>query len=260
MKRLTLAALACTTTLLGVTACNDDNNHSPPGTGEVRLVNGIPDSGSITASATSGVSNTPGVEYGAGSSTVDVPIGSYNVQLKNGTTTDPFFTVNNTQVDHNSLTVLWTSGSIAAGTGSGFPVEINLGSSSSGKFTFEFVNDTTQDATSSLNIYLVASGTAITADTTPVATVAAGKASAEAEVASGTYQIVVSASAAPTLPLYASPSTVTLAPSGSNVVQIGAIDNNQSTTDCSPIALMILDNGNNDADENLVRNVCPAAP
>src|SRR5581483_11228882 len=82
MKRILVPALTGLA-LLGLSACNNNDNNTAPFSGDVRVVNGIPDSGSVTASATSGFSNTSGVGFDHASSTVTIPEGSYNVQLRN---------------------------------------------------------------------------------------------------------------------------------------------------------------------------------
>jgi len=237
MKRIWISALVGPA-LLGLAAC--DNNHTAPFSGDVRVVNGIADSGSITASATSGFSNTPGIGFDHASSTVTVPEGSYNVQLSNNN--NHFATANNVNVSHNALTVIYARGSIAGGTGSGFGVQEDLQQPSSGKFRFQFVNNTTQTSTNSLSIYLVAPGAGIVG-ATPVATVSAGAASNATEVAAGTYEVIVTSGAAP---VYDSGTTggIVLPNPGTNVIQIGALDANsgQVTADGSPITLLVLDN------------------
>jgi hypothetical protein len=263
MKRIILAALACTSSLLALTACNDDNNHSPPGTGEVRVVNGIPDSGSLTASPTSGdVFNSNGQGFDDASGAQAVPEGNYNVQLKNSDDTGSFATIDNVKVSHNTLTALWARGSLAASTGTGFAVQENLGSAPANQFTFIFVNDST--GTTALDVYLVPSGTS-TSDLTAtgiihVATaVAAGSATTSASVANGNYEVIVTAGG---LPIFDSGSTaITFPASGASMVQLGALDASsaQVTSNVSPITLMLLDNGNNDQDSKLYLNTVAAA-
>lgn len=239
MKRILVGAMIGSA-LLGLSACNGDNN-TAPFSGKVRLVNGISDSGSITASATSGFSNTPGTGFDTASSTVTVPEGGYNVQLSNDN--NKFATVNNVSVDHNNLTTIYTYGSINASSGAGFPVEENIGEPSSGKFRFQFVNDTTQGATGTLNVYLVKPGTGI-AGVTPAASSVNQKTGSNAvEIASGTYEVVVTSGSTP---IYDSGATggITLPTSGANVIQIGALDATvaQTTTDASVITLLLTDN------------------
>jgi hypothetical protein len=239
MKRILIGALIGPA-LLGLSACNSDN-HTAPLAGDVRLVNGIPDSGSITASATSGFSNTPGIGFDHASSTVTVPEGGYNVQLSNDNSAS-FFTVDNVSVDHNNITTIYTRGSINGSSGTGFAAEENIGAPTSGNFTFQFVNDTTQTAADSLSIYLVAVGGGI-GTATPVATQKAGTASTAAPVKAGTYEVIVTSG---TTPIYDSGATggIVLPPVNTNVVQIGALDASsaQQTTDGSLISLIITDN------------------
>jgi hypothetical protein len=238
MKRILIGGLAGAA-LFGLSACNNDN-HTAPFSGEVRVVNGIPDSGSISASATSGISNTAGVGFDGASSTVTVPEGGYNVQLSNNN--NHFATVNNVSVDHNNITTLYARGSINGSTGTGFAAEENLTAPASGNFTFQFVNGTAQDATRSLSIYLVPVGGGI--GTHPaVATQNAGTASGSLSVAAGTYEIIVTSG---TTPLYDSGTSggITLPVPNTNVIQIGALDGNasQQSADGSPITLIITDN------------------
>lgn len=239
MKHRYLVPILGAASLLTLAACNG-NNSTAPFTGKVRLVNGISDSGSITASATSGFSNTPGTGFDTASSTVNVPEGGYNVQLSNNN--NMFATANNVAVDHNNLTTIYTRGSINASSGSGFSVEENIGVPSSSNFRVQFVNDTTHGATANLSIYLVHVGAGI-GGATAIATTAAGAGSNATEIPAGTYEIVVTSG---TTPIYDSGATggITLPSSGSNVVQIGALDATtaQASTDGSLITLLITDN------------------
>jgi len=239
MKRILISALVGPA-LLGLAACSD-NNHTAPFSGDVRVVNGIPDSGSITASATSGFSNTPGIGFDHASSTVTIPEGGYNVQLSNDN--NKFTTVNNVSVSHNALTVIYARGSIAGSTGSGFSVQEDLQQPSSGKFRFQFVNNTTQAATGTLSIYLLAPGAGI-GSATPAATVAAGAASTPVEVAAGSYHVVVTSGSTPVYDSGLSGSGIALPNPDTNVIQIGALDAStaQASADGSPITLLVLDN------------------
>lgn len=236
MKRILISALVG---LALLAACNGSNN-TAPFTGKFRLVNGISDSGSITASATSGFSNTPGTGFDTASSTVTIPEGGYNVQLSNDN--NMFTKVNNVGIDHNNLTTLYTRGSINASTGSGFAVEENIGQPDSGKFRFQFVNDTTRGATNSLSIYLVPVGSGI-GGASAIASVNAGAGSTASDIAAGTYEVVITAG---TTPIYDSGATggIVLPPPGSNVVQVGALDATtaQTTADGSLVTLLITDN------------------
>jgi hypothetical protein len=257
MKRILVSALIGSA-LLGLSACNDDDNHSPPATGEFRVVNGIPDSGSVAASPTSGnVFNTDGVAFDKATGAKDVPIGSYNLQLRNNSATDSFATVNNVNIDHNTLTALWTRGTIAGGA-TGFSVEEDIGSTPSGKFTFVFVNDTTSDAAGTLSVYFVPPGTTdLTGITPAAASIDAGKASSAVQLSTGTYEIIVTNG---TTPLFDSGATGIQIPPGGNMLQLGALDasNAQVTSNASPLTLMLLDNGNNDSDSKLLLNTVPA--
>lgn len=238
MKHRYLVPTLCAS-LLALAACNGSNN-TAPFTGKVRLVNGISDSGSITASATSGFSNTPGTGFDTASSTVNVPEGGYNVQLSNDN--NMFATVNNVGVDHNNLTTIYTRGSIHASSGSGFSVEENIGVPSSGKFRFQFANDTTHGATASLSVYLIQVGAGI-GGSTAIATTNAGTGSGATEIPAGTYEVVITSG---TTPIYDSGTTggITLPGPGANVVQFGALDATtaQTGTDGSMITLLITDN------------------
>ncbi|HZR37817.1 MAG TPA: hypothetical protein VFA75_20765, partial [Nevskia sp.] len=167
----------------------------------------------------------------------------YNVQLRNDNASDPFTTVNNVNVRHNTLTVIYARGSINGSSGSGFSVNEDVQAPASGKFRFQFVNDTTQTATGSLSIYLVQPGGTI-AGATPAATVNAGAASDPVEIATGTYRVIVTSG---TTPLYdsGSGSGITLPTTNTNVIQIGALDASsaQVTANGSPLTLLVLDNG-----------------
>jgi hypothetical protein len=228
-------------TLLGLSACNGDNN-TAPFSGKVRLVNGIPDSGSVAASPTSGdVFNTSGIGFDHASSTVTVPEGGYNVQLSNNTTM--FATVNNVSVDHNNITTIYTYGSINASSGNGFPVEENIGEPASGKFRFQFVNDTTQGATGALTVYLVTPGSGISGATAVASATQQKTGSNSVDLPAGTYEVVITSG---TTPIYDSGTSggITLPPSGTNIVQVGALDATaaQLTADASVVTLLITDN------------------
>jgi hypothetical protein len=285
MNRYTLPSLACVSvSALVLSACGGDNN-TPPGTGAFRLVDGISDSVGITASATSGFPSTQPATFDSASSIVDVPEGSYNVQLTSnggssggssssssssssggssssssssgssssssssggaGAGNDQFTTVNNVSVDHNNLTTLYTYGSVLGGTANGFAVEENIGQPPSGDFTFQFVNDTSQVATSTLNVYLVAPGTGSVSGAQPVATVNAQAASQANPFTSGTYEIIVTNGLG--IVMYDSGknnSGIVLPTANSNVIQIGALDATASQSaqyGAAGITVLITDN------------------
>lgn len=240
MKRTLIAGLAGST-LLGLFACSNSNNSTPPLTGAFRLVNGSSDSNGLSASATSGFPSTATVNFASAGSIVDVPNGGYNVQVKPGAGNQ--FTVNNVSIDHNNLTTLFTYGSTVSGTANGFAAEENLGTPTSGNFTFQFANDTTQVATSPLSIYLVKVGGGISG-LQPVAQANAAAASQAVAVPAGTYEIIITNG---TSVLYDSGSTkagVVLPTPNTNVIQIGALDatSAQASADGSPITLIVMDN------------------
>lgn len=237
MKRILIGALIGPA-LFGLSACNNDNNTAPLA-GAFRVVNAVSDSDKVTASATSGISNTDQTAFGSASSIVQVPVGGYNVQVANDG--NAFETVDNVKIDHNNLTTLYATGSIA--TPGGFSIEENLNAPSSGDFTFQFVNATTQTATGTLTIYLVPSGGSLSSTQPAVAAVKAGAGSDTASIKAGTYEIVVTDGATT---LFDSGSTgIALPDPNSNVIQIGAIDANTaqaSKNNGSKITLVITDN------------------
>ena len=241
MKSTLIAGLAGTS-LLVLSACSNDNNSTPPLTGAFRLVNGSSDSNGLSASATSGFPSTATVNFDSAGSIVDAPEGGYNVQVKPGSGNQ--FTVNNVSIDHNNLTTLFTYGSSVAGTANGFVAEENLGTPSSGNFTFQFANDTSQTATAALSVYLVKLGAGISGVQPAVPAVNAASASQGASIPAGTYEIIVTNG---TSVLYDSGSTqagIVLPTPNTNVIQIGALDatSAQATANGSPITLILMDN------------------
>lgn len=243
MKRILIGALIGPA-LLGLSACNSDNNTAPLA-GAFRVVNAVTDSDKVTASATSGISNTDQTGFGSASSIVQVPVGGYNVQVANDGNT--FTTVDNVKIDHNNLTTLYATGIIS--TPGGFPVEENLNQPASGQFTFQFVNATTQSGTATLTIYLVPVGKGLTGAQPAVAATKAGSGSATASLAAGTYEVVVTDG---TTTLYDSGATtgIALPDPNSNVIQIGAIDASSaqsSKNNGSTISLVITDNNGGEA-------------
>jgi len=244
MKRYLIISLVGST-LLGLFACSNNNNSTPPFTGAFRLIDGTTDSSSISASATSGFTSVGG-NFDSAGSTVNPPEGSYNVQLTESGAGSPFATVNNVSIDHNNLTTLYTYGTLAGGTANGFAVEENLGAPTGNNFSFQFVNDTTQTATATLDIYLVAPGASIVG-ATPAASVKAGAASTVSGIAGGTYEIIVTNGLTK---IYDSGSTGILLPTpDTNVIQIGALDATAAQAapvasggDDSPITLIVIDN------------------
>jgi hypothetical protein len=240
MKRYLITCLAGAT-LLG--ACS--NNNTPPLAGAYRLVNGVPDSGGLSSSATSGFPSSSTAGFDSASSIVDVPDGGYNVQVTPGS--GATFTVDNVGIQHNNLTTLFTYGSTASSTAAGFTAEENLSTPASGTFTFQFVNDTSQTATAALSIFLIPVGAGI-GSATPVATASTATASQDVNVPAGTYEIVVASAGAP---VYDSGTTggITLPTPDTNVIQIGALDATaaQVSSNGSPITLLLLDNNGGEA-------------
>ncbi len=142
MKRYLIISLVGSS-LLGLFACSNNNNSTPPFLGAFRLIDGTTDSTSISASGNSGFGSVGG-NFDSAGSTVNPPEGSYNVQLTESGAGGPFATVNNVSIDHNNLTTLYTYGTLADKTANGFWVEENLGAPTGTNFTFQFVNDTTE--------------------------------------------------------------------------------------------------------------------
>jgi len=251
MKRYLIGALAGAT-LLGLFACSNNNNSTPPFTGAFRLVNGTTDSTSISASATSGFTSVGG-NFDSAGSTVNPPEGSYNVQLTESGASGPFTTVDNVQIQHNNVTTLYTYGTIGGGTANGFAVEENLTAPSGSNFTFQFVNDTTQSATATLDVYLVTPGAGISG-AQPVASVNAGAASTATPISGGKYEIIVTNGTSIIYDSGSGQAGVVLPNTDTNVIQIGALDATAAQAAPvasggadSPITLMITDNNGGEA-------------
>ncbi|MDR3416232.1 MAG: hypothetical protein P4L83_08600 [Nevskia sp.] len=243
MNRYTIPSLACVSAL-ALSACSNSNNSTPPFAGAFRLVNGVSDSNGITASASSGFPSTGTANFDTAGSTVNPPEGGYNVQLFAGGSSTPFFTVNSVSIDHNNLTTVFTYGTISGGTAKGFAAEENLGQPTSGNFTLQFVNDTTQATTASLNVYLVKPGSSITG-VQPAAQAGAASASTAAAFAAGTYEIIVTNGVSTVYDSGKTQAGVVLPPVNTNVVQIGMLDATSSQASQyggSPVTLLLMDN------------------
>jgi hypothetical protein len=240
------------TALLGLSACDNNNNSTPPLTGAFRVVNGVSDSSGISASASSGFVSTGNANFDTAGSTVNPPDGGYNVQLFNNNSSNAFTTVDNVSIQHNNLTTLFTYGSITGGTAKGFTAEENLSAPAvSTDFTLQFVNDTSQTLTATLNLYLVTVGTSITG-IKPVATATAANSSADVSVPAGSYEVIVTNTAGTTIYDSGNAAAGILLPTvDTNVIQIGALDATTTQADPvstgtgsygSPITLLVMDN------------------
>ncbi|HZR38224.1 MAG TPA: hypothetical protein VFA75_22835 [Nevskia sp.] len=233
--------------LLGLCACG--GNNTPPGTGAVRLANGVTDSSGLNASISS-VATFSGISLDTGSGLTEVPVGSYNSQL---TSSSVQFSVDNVGIDHNNVTTIFAYGVVGSGTQGGFTAEESIVAPTNGQAVVQPVHDarTASAVTPTLSFYLIRPGAGI-AGATPV-TAAFRASPPSSSIAGGSYEIVVANGTS--VVFDSGPMGITLpASSGADVFQIAALDATaaQNTQYGSAIVLLLLDNlGGNTALYNL---------
>jgi hypothetical protein len=249
MKQRYLVPTLCIVSLLALSACNSDNNSTPPLTGGFRIANGITDSIGLDAK----LSDTPtfsGISFGTGSGINTPPTGSYKSQLTSNSQT---FTVNNVSIDHNNVTTVFAAGRIGDNSKNGFPVEQNLQAAVSGHFNAQFVADATSPA-GPIKFFLVAPGAGIVG-ASPVATVeypftaspTSPGFSTTTSIASGKYEIIVTDALGVTTLFDSGPSGVQL-PTAGDVLQIAALDAATGNPDGSSLTVLVLDNAGGNID------------
>lgn len=243
MKRSLNSFALIGASLLALSACNSDDNNTPPATGAFRIANGITDSIGLDA-ALSNVSSFSGISFGTGSGINNPPIGSYKTQLTSNSVT---FTVDGTSIDHNNVTTVFAAGQIGNGSQKGFTAEENLGKPADGQFNVQFVADAAS-RTGPINFFLITPGGSVTGKTANATveypfnpTPSSPSFSPTTSVANGKYEIIVTNALGVTL-FDSGPNGVTL-PTASNVLQIAALDAATGNPNGAPISVLVLDNG-----------------
>ena len=235
--------------LLGLGACSNSNNSTPPETGAVRTANGITDSPGLDVSV-SNVATFSGIAFDSASGLTDVPLGSYNSQL---TSNSVQFSVNNVGIDHNNVTTIFAYGATGNGSQGGFPVEESIVAPTNGQAVVQPVHDALSASATAptLSVYLVTPG-AGTAGATPL-TATFATSTASSAITGATYEIIVSSGAA--VLFDSGPKGIALpGAGGANVYQIAAVDASsaQTTRYGSTLTLILMDNtGGNTALYNL---------
>jgi hypothetical protein len=221
--------------------CNSDNNSTPPLAGAFRIANGITDTDSNGLGARlNDVFEYSGISFGTGSGINNPPIGSFPADFDiNGSS----FTVDNVEVSHDNLSSVFTYGSVGGATANGFTAYESLVSPGGGQFAVQPLHSAYQESlvVATLSYYFVPAGSGSIGSATPVL---AAFAMSEPAVAlpAGNYEIIVTNGATVVYDSGASAAGIALPPSGTDVLQIAALDA-PGAPDGSTISLLMLDNG-----------------
>lgn len=224
---------------LALAACGggDISGSSNSAAGGFRAVNGILDSTGMTATINGGT--TGSASFGGVTSNYVVPAGTYATTLS---TNGDSYSIGNLSIANNVLTTVFGTGSVGGSLG-GFATGQLLSTPPTGEFALEFVHAAYAESqsVSKLEFYLVTPG-AGTSGATPTA-VSYGSASSSVDVASGTYEIIVTDSSGNVV-FDSGSSGVTLPISGSSgqYLNIAALDATGGSVDGSPVTLLVLQN------------------
>lgn len=261
MDRSALPFLAAGCLALG--ACSGNSNSTLPLSGELRVVNGIPESQSLDSS----IGNVPfasGTAFQQASGiNSPVPQGSYNAQFtvvsssssSSSSSSGGSFTVDNVAIQQNTLNTVFTAGTVAQNNLTGFPAPVSLAAPASGQFTAQFVNDALPaSGSTSLNFFLLTPGNTNTSAISPNATLAFGAYSQALSFNSGSYELMVTDSSGDTL--YDSGSSGVQLPAAGNVLQIAALNNLPPGLIGCTLFITVLDNQGNQTNPANSR-VCP---
>jgi hypothetical protein len=247
--KLSLATSLAVAATLCITACGSNSN-SPIGTGQFRAVNAIPDSQPIDTSISDiSTGSTNNTSFGVDSGLVDVPEGSYKVQISatpasGGSAVT--YTVDNVSIDHNNQTTVYAIGSLGSGTQSGAAVEENVGNAiPSGQVGMQFVNATTASAANG-TVYIVTPGDTVakaiySTQLTAPATGSTTFYSTPTLQTAGNYEVIIQVGG---VSIYDSGATTGISfPDGGNF-QIAVIDATpaQITSNISPVQLLVMNN------------------
>ena len=223
----------------GLAACGGGNNETPPLTGAFRIANGIGDSdvnGLDVRLLEAFQFNA--IAFGYGSGIKLPPVGSYTADFDiNG---QPF-TVQHIQITHNDLATVLTYGSVAAATYNGFAAYQSLTGPASSDFAVQLLHSAYQAslATPTLSYYLVPAGSGGIGSATPT-TAPFATSTATIVLPAGSYRIFVT-NGSTVLYDSGAGAGVALPPTGTNVLQLAALDAPGSPNG-SAISLLLLDN------------------
>ncbi|HUP92349.1 MAG TPA: hypothetical protein VM074_08890 [Solimonas sp.] len=224
---------------LALAACSNGDNDTPPATGAARVANGITDSDANGLdSRIIEAFQFNGIAFGSGSGIKNPPIGSYTAHLD--INAQPF-TVDHVDVSHNDLTTIFTYGTVAGGTFDGFVAQESLTAPASTQFVVQPLHSALQVSltTPTLRYHFVAPGSGAIGASTPIAAPFATQTALQT-LPVGNYEIIVTNGA--TVLYDSGPGAgVTLPPSGSNVLQLAALDAPGSPNG-STLSLLLLDN------------------
>ncbi|NKF22275.1 hypothetical protein [Solimonas marina] len=239
-----------------LSACNGSGDTN----GMFRLVNGIADSGGLTAQVPD-LSPLGPVDFGSVSDQIEVARGSgaYAVTLTPEANADAAFTASAVPVSKGQLTTLFGYGSIADGTQGALSAQLSLDAPADGQLSMQAVNAAEAASTGTLPSgmtfsFSATSGTAAADLSADFGSVSADDAGA---LAAGTYEIQVtpydpacssSGSQCPTIlyaPIFDSGAQGVTLPTtgGSSIVQIAAIDatEDEQAEYGSSIVLLLID-------------------
>jgi hypothetical protein len=224
---------------LVLAACGGDNNTTPPLAGGFRIANGISDADANGLDVTLiAAYQFNGIAFGTGSGIKNPPVGSYTARFDiNGLP----FTVG-VQINHNEVSTLFTYGTVAAGTYSGFAAYESLGTPATSQFVVQVLHSayTAALTAATLSYYFVAAGSGTIGTTTPKTAPFATQ-TPSGTLPAGSYEIIVTDGTTVIYDSGAGIGGVTLPPTGSNVLQIAALDA-PGAPDGSAISLLLLDN------------------
>ncbi|MBL6750134.1 MAG: DUF4397 domain-containing protein [Nevskia sp.] len=246
MVRIIATGVAGIIALAALSACSNSNNNTAPLAGDLRVVNGVPDSNGLNSSIND-ASVASGTPFGQSSGLNAIPEGGYTVQLQTGNGNGGTLTgnANSVSIDHNNITTVYAYGSVANANLAGFAAEESVAPpSSSTNFVLQFADAAyaaTGSGSGSLNVIMVAPGSGI-GGVTPTA-VPFGHATTAGNVAAGTYEIIVTDGGGATV-YDSGPAGIALPPTNTNVVQIGIVDTSAAQLQQygSGVALILLDN------------------
>lgn len=223
---------------LALAACGG-NNDTPPLSGAFRIANGISDTDvnglDVTLLA---AYQFNGIDFGTGSGIKNPPVGSYQARFDvNGLP----FQVDSVQITEGDLSTVFTYGTVAGSTYNGFIAYESLGAPAASAFVVQVLHSAYQASltTATLSYYLVAAGSGTIGSATPTQATFATQ-TTPMSLPAGNYEIIVTNG---TAVLYDSGAGagVPLPPTGSNVLQIAALDA-PGAPNGSTMSLLMLDN------------------
>lgn len=226
--------------VLALAACGGGNNTTPALTGAFRIANGISDSdvNGLDVKLIEAFQFNA-IAFGFGSGIKLPPVGSYTAQFDiNGLP----FNVEHVQITHNDLSTVFTYGTVGGATFSGFTAYESLTGPASSQFAVQVLHSAYQAslAAPTLSYYFVPAASGGIGSATPtLASFATSTASLV--LPAGNYQIIVTNGSSVLYDSGAGAAGVMLPPTGTNVLQLAALDAPGSPNG-SAISLLLLDN------------------